>query len=270
MTRTLLAAAALLLLFPGALRAAPGTWTTDDAVGPNRVDFRLQLSCPDAGLVCSLIDGYDDTQTSTTTGGATLDLDAGSDVLLFDSDSTQDVGAGAQPAYLTLQGSDLTFANVPFAGVPELVNVLVFALSSPPVAVPGLSLAVPGDTPFSETFSYSGLADVFGDLEFILPGIVVPPDDVVLSGVVRVLGDVDMDGFTEIELRGVTGTFALQNQTTIEGASVTVDVTADLEMNLSGEVEGAPSPVPSASTASLLGLAGLLLASGRRARRGGR
>ena len=37
------------------------------------------------------------------------------------------------------------------------------------------------------------LADVIGDLEFILPGIAVPPDDVVVSGVLRVPGDVDSD-----------------------------------------------------------------------------
>lgn len=269
MKRILLLAVALALV-PLAAGAAPATWLTDDAIGPNEVDFRVQLTCPAPSLVCSLVDGYDDTQTSSTAGAGTFDIDVDADTIQFDTDSTQDVGSGPQAAYLTLAGTDMTFANIPFAGVPEIANVLVFALTSPPISAPGVHLQAPGDYPFSETLSYSGLADVIGDLEFILPGIVVPPDDVLLSGVLRVLGDVDMDGFTEIELRGVTGTFSFQNLTTISGESVTVDVTADVEMNLAAETAAPPAPppppVPALGPGSLLVLSSLLLASGLAAR----
>ncbi len=265
MHRNLLTVAVVAFALPGAALADPGTWTTDAAVGPSKVDFTLELTCPAPGFTCSLIDGYVDVQTSTVMGSGTLDLDLDGDTFQVDTDSTQDVGSGPQPAYLTMSGTDMTFALIPFAGVPELTNVLIFALSNPPIPTTGLELQA-GDYPFSETVSYSGLADVIGDLEFILPdGIVIAPDDVTVSGVFRVLGDPDFDDFIEYELRDVTASFSLQNFTTIGGEPVTVDITADLTANLSGETPAPPSPpvqVPALSPLAVGLLAALLLGTG--------
>jgi hypothetical protein len=241
-----LALAAAAMTWAGAALAAPATWQTDGAVGPNEVVYTLQLGCANPGFVCSLVDGYVDSDVSTVVGSGTFALDALLGELQFDSESSQDVGAGPQPAYLTMSGSDVLFANVPFAGVPEITNVLVFALSNPIITAVGFDLLTPGDYPFSQIVRYSGSGTVFGDLEFTLgPSIVVPPSDITLSGTLRVLGDVDLDGNVEYELRDVTGSFAFQNTTTISGESVVVDVAASLTANLSGETAGPPvAPVP--------------------------
>jgi hypothetical protein len=254
----------LTLTLPALAQAATGSWVTDDGVGPNQVDFTLEITCPAVSFVCDLINGstgedhYSDTQTSNTTGAGTLEIDGPGEFIRFDSDSTQDVGSGPQPAYFTLTGTDMEFLLIPFAGVPEIENPVVFALTDPPIDVPGLAGLNPGDYAFAQTMSYSALADVVGDLEFILPGIVVPPDDVVLSGVLRVLGDVDQDGRTEYELRGVTGGFAYQVPSTIGGEPVTIQVTGQLSANLSGETPPAP-PIPPVPALGPLGLVSLSL-----------
>jgi hypothetical protein len=245
---------ALLIGLSNSALAAPATWQTDAGVGPNEVVYTLELICPNPGFVCDLIDGYVDADTSTVTGAGSFQLDALLGELQFDQDSSQDVGSGPQPAYLTLAGSDVAFANVPFAGVPQIRDLLVFALSSPLIPVVGFDLATPGDYPFAQMLSYSGSGTVFGDLEFVLgPAIVVPPSNIAVNGTFRVLGDVDMDGFTEYELVDVTASFSFQNLTTIGGEVVVVDVTADLTVNLSGETQAPPAPVP------VLGLLGTLL-----------
>ena len=137
------------------------------------------------------------------------------------------------------------------------------ALTDPPIDVPGLAGLSPGDYPFSQTMSYSGLADVVGDLEFILPGIVVPPNDIVLSGVLRVLGDVDLDGRIEYELRGVTGSFVYQVPSTIGGEPVTIQVSGQLTANLSGETLTAlPVPTPALGPLGLVLLSLLLSLAG--------
>jgi hypothetical protein len=258
-----LAAVLALLTAPSLARALGGVWATDGSVGVNQVDYRLQLTCPATSLVCSLVDGYDDTQTSTMSGSGTLSLEPVAGTFMVKTDSSQDVGSGLQPAHLTLSGADLTYANIPFAGVPELVNVLVFALTNPAVAPTALDLGETGDYPFSEMISYSGLAEVVGDLEFILPGIVVPPDDVLVSGVFRVLGDLDSDGAVDFEVRDVTGTFTLQSPATIGGESVTVDITADMTLNLRGDLRVSGNVVPATGPWSLVGLVVFLSVSGR-------
>jgi hypothetical protein len=267
--KSLLSLAAVLLLTtaPASARALGGVWATDASVGANEVDYRLQLTCPATSLVCSLVDGYDDTQTSSMTGNGTLSVDSVAGTFVVGADSSQDVGSGAQPAYLTLSGSDLTYPTIPFAGVPELVNILVFALTNSAVAPTGLDLETPGDYPFSETLSYSGLAGVVGDLEFILPGIVVPPDDILVSGVFRVLGDLDSDGGVDFEIRDVTVTFVVQSPATIGGEPVTVDITADMTLNLLGEL-GSPggAAVPTTGRWGLTALALALAICGRLAR----
>jgi len=235
-------------------------WTTDTGVGPNQVVYTVTLDCPNVGFVCDQIDGYQEQDTSQVSGGAGFALDRLAETIQFETDSSQDVGAGLQDAYLTLVGSDLVFPNIAFAGVPEITDVLVFALTNPLVAVPGVGLLVPGDYPFSQTIGYSGSGTVVGDLEFILgPDIVVPQDDIVVNGILRVLGDTDSNGTVEYEIRDVVGSFSLQSVATIGGESVGVDVSADMTLNLSGELAGAGAVVPALGPAGLFGLAGCLL-----------
>jgi hypothetical protein len=248
---------ALTLTLPALAQASPGSWVMNA-----EVDFTLEISCPADSFVCELINGstggdrYSDTQTSAMSGAGTLQVDASNELIQFDSDGTQDVGSGPQPAYFTLSGTDMTFVSIPFAGVPEIANPLVFALTNPPIDVPGLAGLDPGDYPFSQTMSYAALADVVGDLEFILPGIVVPPDDVLVSGVLRVLGDVDQDGKIDCRLGNLRGEFAYQVPSTIGGEPVTIEVSGRLTGNLIPPVP-ALGPVGLVLLSMLLSVAGL-------------
>jgi len=125
------------LTLPALAQAEPGSWVTDAGVGSNEVEFTLAITCPAVSFVCDYVDGYADTQISMMSGSGTLEIDAAGEFFRFDSDSTQDVGSGPQPAYLTLTGEDMEFALIPFAGVPEIENPVVFALTDPPIDVPG-------------------------------------------------------------------------------------------------------------------------------------
>lgn len=256
-----------LLGVAGGAAAAP--WATDAAVGPNEVDVTIQIACPAAGFVCSQVDGYSDTQTSTLTGGATFLLDETNAQIQFDMDDTQDVGSGPQDTYLTMAGTDLTFAGIPFAGIPEIINLFVFSVTSPVIDVPGLDIGTPGDYAFSTTLDYASVSETTGDLEFILPDIVLSPTAVVVSGTFRVLGDIDTDGMVEYEIRDIAATLALQTNGTIGGEAVTIDVTADLTANLSGEVMGPPpEEVPALGTIATGVLMAGLVGLGVRAQRG--
>jgi hypothetical protein len=235
--RWIVAAQVLLFASPSFAESLP--WATDVAVGPSQVVYTIDLSCPNVSFVCDQIDGYHEQDISIVTGAATFDFDNPADTIQFETDSSQDVGSGPQDAYLTMTGTDLVFPNIAFAGVPVIIDVVVFALTNPLISVPGLEPLIPGDYPFSETIGYSGTGMVIGQLEFILgPDIVVPQDDIVVSGIFRVLGDPDFDGMIEYEIRDVTGTFAVQSAATMGGEPVTVDVTADMTLNLSGELQG--------------------------------
>lgn len=239
----------LSLVAGGPLWAAQGTWATDAAVGASEVDVTIGISCPAVGFICDLIDGYGDTRTSTVTGSGTVEVDEMLDELQFDADGQQDVGAGLQDAFVTLAGTPLSFTSIPFAGVPEIENLLVFALSNPPISVSGLVLLTPGDYPFSETVDYGSLADVVGDLELDVPDIVIAAQPTTVTGTLRVLGDIDSDDFVEYEILDYTASITLMGPGNIGGESVDITVTSDLVANLSGEV-AAPVPVP------VLGLAG--------------
>jgi hypothetical protein len=253
-------AGALAFVLPGAALADQGTWST--GIGnTNQVVYTLDLTCPAPGFVCDLLDGYSEQDTSNLSGLGTIDIVDASDTFQFETDSMQDVGAGLQAAYTTLTGTDLNFPIIPFAGIPEITNVLVFALSDPLITATGLDLLTPGDYPFSETISYSGTGLVIGDLEFILgPNIVVPPAGILVSGTFRVLGDIGSNGTTDYEIRDVMATFALQNVTTMGGELVTVDITADLTMNLEGQI-GTPISVPALGPVAVLVLIAMLIAT---------
>lgn len=245
----------------GAAGAEIGTWSTSAAVGINTVDVTISISCPAPTFVCSLVDGYWDMQTATVIGSGTLDLDVVLDEIRFETDGMQDVGVGPQPAFATLSGTPLQFALIPFAGVPEIESLLVFALTNAALFAPGLEMLPPGDHPFSGTLDYAATADVVGDLELTLSDIVVPGQSSAVAGVFRSLGDPDTDGFFEYQLRDYTASVTLQQPGNIGGEPVTITVTADLVANLSGELPGAPPPVPGVGAWGRLILA-LALVSG--------
>lgn len=235
---------ALASMLAGGASGDTGTWSTQPSVGVNEVDVTLSVSCPAVSFVCSLLDGYWDTQTATVTGSGTLDIDATLDEIRFETDGLQDVGAGPQPAFSTLAGAPLTFALIPFAGVPEVANLLVFALTDGPLAAPTLELLPPGDHAFSGNLDYAGTADIVGDLELALGNIVLPGQPTAVSGTFRNLGDPDTDGFYEYELRDYAASVTVQQPANIGGEPVTLTVTVDLTAHLFGELPGAPPPVP--------------------------
>ena len=259
-----LSIAALAFVAPALAHGQVGTWVTDAGVGTNDLDVTIQISCPAPSFVCSLVDGYANTQTSSLSGSGGLVIDAGLGTLRFASDGQQDWGSGLQSVYNLFTGSGVTFASVPFAGVPQLAGLLVFASSDPLIPVSGFSDLGPGDYPFSQSIPYSSLADIVGDLELNVPDIVSPPQSIQLAGTLRVLGDPDFDGMVEYELTQLSLVQSLLQPGNIGGEPVVISITSSLNANLSGEVAG-PVAVPVLGTGALLFLAASLGLIGRRA-----
>jgi hypothetical protein len=258
----------LLALLPASETLAQlGTWQTDASVGSNSLAVTLQVSCLSGSFTCSLIDGYADTQLSSLSGSGGLAIDVPLGLVQFESDGSQDWGAGPQPVYHLLSGSLLTFASLPFAGVPEIANSQVFAAAAPLISLPGFQNLGPGDYPFTQSIPYASLADVVGDMELNVPDIVVSPQSVTVAGTFRMLGDIDFDGFAEYELINLSAVLSVQQPGNIGGEPVTLSVTSSLTSNLSGEVE-MPVALPALGGAGLFLLSsGLALVGARAARR---
>ena len=231
--------------------AVSGTWQTDASVGVNQLETTVEVDCPAAGFICAQVDGYSDTQVSTLSGSGSLEIDGGAGTIQLLTDGDVDLGFGLQPSYGFLSGSDLAFDYIPFAGVPEFVSLSTFATAAPLISPSGFASLAVGNYPVSAIVPYAALADVVGDLEFNVPDLVVPEQDVTLTGVFRVAGDTDLDGFVEYELDLSTSLLLVQ-AAQIAGEPVQISVTAQLTTHLSGVVAQA-LPVP------LLGVAGLLL-----------
>ncbi|MEE3326690.1 MAG: hypothetical protein VX252_05120, partial [Myxococcota bacterium] len=199
-------------------------------------------------------------------GSGSLEIDDGAGTLQFITDGDVDLGFGLQPSYGSLAGEDLDFAYIPFAGVPEFVNLDLFATAAPLISPSGFSSFAVGDYPISETVPYAALADVIGDLEFNVPDLVVPEQDVVLTGFLRVLGDTNLDGFVEYQIDLATSLVLVQ-AAQIGGEPVQITVTTQLTTHFSGLVaQGLPVPVLGGTGLLLLAL-GLSLSTGLYLRR---
>ncbi len=262
----LLLAAAWSLALPAA--ADIGTWQTDPSVGPSEVSYTLTFTCTGNAAICDPLNAYSDTQISTLGDGATLELDAVADTLQFDQDGTQDLGDGMGPipTYLSLAGSDMTFAGLALFGVPEVTNPVVFSADQPLIPIAGLELLPPGTYAISTTMSWGGVADVVGNLALLIPEIVVTPSPVAVTGTLEILGDVDSDGAIEFEIQNLQATTQSTDQYVEGTVVVDVHVTAALVANLSGEL-AAPAPVPLLGAAALAALCALLAAAGAHALR---
>lgn len=250
------------LLGPALASAMPGTWATDAGVGSNELAITIEVDCPANTFICSVVDGYTDSQASSLSGSGVLEVDSDAGTIQFVTDGNSDLGFGPQPTFHTLAGSDVVFAYLPFAGVPEFMSLEVFATAGPAILPVGFASFAPGDYPVSATLPYALLADVVGDLEFNVPDIVVPAQDVTLTGTLRVLGDTDSDGFMEYELRGLSAQLDLVQAANIGGEPVEISVTSVLTSNLSGEVAYVePEPVPVFGALGVLFLALVMVIS---------
>ena len=262
--RLLLAGGALALaLLPIApsVHATTGTWQTDAAVGVNQIEMTVEVDCPSAGFICQQVDDYSDSRISALSGSGSLEIDDVAGTLRFLTDGDVDLGFGAQPSYASLDGEDLEFAYIPFAGIPQFANLVVFATSAPLISPSGFSSLATGEYLISETVPYAALADVIGDLEFNVPDLVIPEQDVVLTGFFRVLGDTDLDGFVEYEIDLSVSLLVVQ-PAQIGGQAVQISVTSQMTNHFSGTVAQA-LPVPLLGmTGSLLLAAGLCLSAG--------
>jgi len=240
-----------LMMGTAVAQAVSGTWQTDAAVGVNQLEMTVHVDCPAVGFICDQVDGYSDMQVSTLSGSGSLEIDDDAGTIQFLTDGDVNLGFGLQPSFGFLSGSDLAFGYIPFAGVPEFVNLVTFATAAPLISPSGFSSLAAGNYPVSATVPYAALADVVGDLEFNVPDLVVPEQDVALTGVFRILGDTDLDGFVEYEL-DLSASLVLVQAAQIAGEPVQISVTTQLTTHMSGLVAQA-LPVP------LLGVAGLLL-----------
>jgi len=222
---------------PGEAQVRPWETLLDET---NEVVYSLDISCVGGGLVCAALDAYEDVQVATLSGSGEIDIDTTAGTLQFQQNGSQDVGVGLQPAYTQVDASDLTFAEIPFVGEPTTENGVVFALSNPLFSVG--SAITPGTYPVSAVVSYSALADIVGPVDAWVPEIVVTPQDVTVDGTLQVLALLP-DGQIYYRLLDLTATMVVSNPTTLLGESVTVTVTAEMTLNLTGNtLEGVPAP----------------------------
>ena len=229
----------LLVVTPGLGQADLAPWETLLAE-PNEVVYTLDISCVGGGLVCGALDAYEDVQVATVSGSGEVDIDAAAGTLQFQQNGSQDVGAGLQSAYAQVDATDLTFAEIPFIGEPMTESGVVFALSNPLFSAGGA--IAPGSYPLSAVVSYSALADIVGPVDAWVPEIVVTPQDVTVDGTLFVLALLP-NGQIYYRLQDLTATMVVSNPTTLLGESVTVTVTAEMTLNLTGNtLEGVPAP----------------------------
>ena len=262
MTKGLLTAF-LALFIPGLASGQVGTWATDPGVGPSTLGVTIQVSCPAISFTCDTVNGYADSQNSTLSGSGGLELDTLASTLRFETDGNENWGLGPQPVFNRLSGTGITFANIPFAGVPEVASLLTFATANPLISVPGLVDLLPGDYSFSQAIPYASLIDITGDLELNLPDIIMPPQNVTVTGSLHVLGDIDLDTRVEYELRNLSAVLTVLQPGNIGGEPVAIAITSALSANLSGEVAG-PVAVPALGGSGILLLVGGLALMGSR------
>ena len=254
-------AMSLALVAAGTAQADTGTWTTDPTVGATALTVTLQVSCPSSSFICSQIDGYSDTQVTTLTGAGQIDVDDVAGTIQFLSDGDVDLGSGVQPVYNRLGGGALTFAYLPFAGIPRLESLQAFTTADTPWSPADWSAWSSGDFPVSVTLPYSIKADVVGDLEFNVPDLSLPPQNVNTAGTWRVLEGLNPEGQIAYQLIGLETTVSHSQAAQILGEPVTLDLTLALASNLSGSA-GAPAPVPLLQEWALVSFAIILLGTG--------
>ena len=245
----------------GTAQAESGTWATDPAVGATTLAVTLQVSCPSSSFICSQIDGYSDTQVTALAGIGELDVDEAAGTIQFLSDGDIDLGSGAQPVYNRLAGGTLTFAYLPFAGIPQLESLQAFATADTPWSPAGWSGWTAGNYPLSVTLPYSITADVVGDLEFNVPDLSLPPQNVETVGTWQVLEGLNPDGQIEYQLVGLETEVSHSQAAQILGEPVTLQLTLVLTSNLSGAV-GVPTPVPLLQEWAMAATALILLSAG--------
>lgn len=253
---TLIAAAFATATSPALADTVP--WQTDPNVGASEVSYTLTFTCTGLAVVCDPLNAYADTQVSTLGDAATLQLDAATDSLQFDQDGTADLddGLGPIPTYLSLAGSDMTFAGIALFGIPEVEAPIVFSADQPLITVAGLELLPPGSYAISTTMMWGGVADVVGDVSLLLPRIVVTPAPVSVTGTLEILGNIDADDAIEYEIRNLQATTQSTEQYVEPGVAVVdVHVTATLVANLSGEIQSTIAPpVPALGLPAAIGL----------------
>ena len=245
----------------GVARAEPGTWATDPSVGVTELAVTLQVSCEGESFICSQIDGYSDTQVTALSGSGDLEADENAGAIQFLTDGDVDLGSGPQAVFNRLGGGSITFAYLPFAGIPQLQNLETFATADPAWMPVGWSSWTPGDFPLSVIVPYSVTAEVVGDLEFNVPDLKLPAQNVETAGIWRVSGDPSLGGQIAYELRGLQTSVSHDQVAQILGEPVTLQLTLELTSNLSGAA-GVPPPVPLLQNWGLAGLAAMILAFG--------
>ena len=243
-------------------------WATNPGL-TNEVVYTLSIDCSGGGLVCDALDAYSDVQVALVDGAGDVDIDVSGGTLQFLQDGTQDVGSGPQPSYATVNAADLTFAEIPFVGEPMTEQGVVFALTNPIIASAGGALTMGGSYPISVAVDYSAIADVVGPVDAWVPDIVVTPQSVTLTGTLKVVA-IAPDDTIFYRIENLTGSLMVSNPTTLLGESVTVNVIADMTLNLQGNNLTQTVPggqVPGLGGWGLTLLAGALALAGARVSR---
>jgi hypothetical protein len=250
------------LASPGVAAADVVPWATLPGL-TNEVVYTLSIDCAGGGLVCTALDAYSDVQVATVAGAGDLEVDIVAGTLQFLQDGTQDVGGGPQPSYATVDAQDLSFAEIPFVGAPVTDEGVVFALTNPVFSTGGPLFV--GSYPISAVVDYSAIADIVGPVDAYVPEIVVAPQGVTLNGTLAILG-LSPGGGVFYQIQDLTGTLLVSNPTTLLGEEVTVNVVAELTLNLQGNTSsgGGVSELPALGAWGAALLAGAIALTGAR------
>lgn len=242
--------AAAFLFLPQGASAVPFNvnWTTDPAVGPNTVALNVILSCQGSG--CALVgfgSPYNQTQTSTLSGGGVGTLDETSSAITMDS--------------FTASGTDVTFTGIPIFGSVLASNILVNLLTQATGTVPGYDL-LPNGQSIPTTLAGGNWEATATTNNTTIPTIAVGPITITTPGT---LVEVGVNGLNQplFELQNLRGAFQFLTATSISGQTIRSTFRATFTLNLSGVGQ---TVIPEPGTFALLGLGvlGFAAAAARR------
>lgn len=262
---TLLASALLAFAAPAtAAQIVPNPvnvpFTTEAAL-TNTVSLRVRLTC--TGSLCGLVgfgSAYDQTQTSTLTGGSGSYIDTGADTIRFSSD------AGGTTDLADFMGTNVTFAGIPVLGNVTTTSINVYAADAPVSNVPGMDLTYPPLSSYGLSFLNYMIGASVTTNNGTLPSLDLPPSPINTVGNLVELGDTNANDRPEFRVQNLRGAFSVNSSTAISGVTINATFWATFTLNLIGESDQAFIPEPASFLLVGGGLLGFGVAAARRRR----
>jgi hypothetical protein len=230
--------------------------------GTNTAALRVRLTC--SGALCSLAgfgSPFDQTQTSTLTGGGNLYMDDSANTVQFSSDAAGTLGLAS------FVGSNVTFTGIPVLGNVTTTSITVFTTNAPVTPVAGMDLRFPPDDvlnnyPITVT-GYNVGANVLTS-NTTLPSISLPATPINMVGNLVEQGDGDLDLQPSFAIQNLRGAFQFTSSTSISGVTINATFWATFTLNMAGEAAQAFVPEPASGLLVGVGILGFAASAWRR------